>query len=200
MSRHFSNGPPPNWACKLSLHPALQCSSSLPQWHGAIHPSGMDVLVTLVADDQGLALAADHSLDPGRLVPSARTVQILQVPYVVDIEPILRAAQFARPLQESVHYLVPEGRSAGKLVVEDRMRASLQWYASPACRQRTFTFALDPRFQSLVVPFMGPYHGREALVDVSNADPQFAGERPGQRPFHGPLQTRQPRAAVVCQL
>ena len=55
----------------------------------------MNRLVAPLTDDQGLAAAGRHDLDPGRLLPLSWSVQISQLADVVDLTASLGAAQFA---------------------------------------------------------------------------------------------------------
>jgi hypothetical protein len=55
----------------------------------------MDGHLARTADDQGLALARGHRLDPLGFLSTARPVEILQAPDVVDLEGRARAAELA---------------------------------------------------------------------------------------------------------
>jgi hypothetical protein len=61
----------------------------------------MDGHVTRVADDQGLALASRHPLDPLRLLRLSRSVQVTELADVVDLDADARAAQLALVGEES---------------------------------------------------------------------------------------------------
>jgi hypothetical protein len=54
--------------------------------------SVLDVHVAHVADDQGLALAGSHTLDPLRLWNTSLLLEILQSPDVVDLDVFAGAA------------------------------------------------------------------------------------------------------------
>src|SRR3954466_339711 len=63
----------------------------------------MDVLVAAVADDQGLAPACSHPLDPQRPFAASRPVQISEAADVVDLErPILGAPGLASRREEAL--------------------------------------------------------------------------------------------------
>ena len=49
----------------------------------------MNGLVTLLTDNQGLAAARGHPLDPGRLLAPSRSVQVRQLVEVVDLTGLL---------------------------------------------------------------------------------------------------------------
>lgn len=64
----------------------------------------MDVLVASLADDQRLAAARCHPLDPERFFALPRSVQISQLANVVDLKwSLLRLAQLAFLSQKALH-------------------------------------------------------------------------------------------------
>jgi len=63
----------------------IRLSSGVCPW-GACLTSTMDVFMALSANDQGLALARSHALNPGRFVPPAQPLESLQVPNMVDLD------------------------------------------------------------------------------------------------------------------
>src|SRR3954451_14744336 len=68
----------------------------------------MDVLVAAVADDQGLALACSHPLDPQRPFASSRPVQISEAAGVGVLErPTLGAAVLESLREQAFDVLAP---------------------------------------------------------------------------------------------
>jgi len=60
------------------------CFELVPLWSFS-----MNGLVTLLTDNQGLAAARGHPLDPGRLLALSRSVQVRQLVDVVDLTGLL---------------------------------------------------------------------------------------------------------------
>jgi len=77
----FSVGPFPNRAGELSQHMALPCSFP----GGGCDPSGVDALVAVVADHEGLASAHGHQTNPRAPIWSPWLVEVGEFTDVVDL-------------------------------------------------------------------------------------------------------------------
>jgi len=67
----------------------------------------MNGLVALLADDQGLAAACSHPLDPGRFLALSGSVQVRQLVDVVDLTGPLGTTELAFLSQKALHHLAP---------------------------------------------------------------------------------------------
>jgi hypothetical protein len=67
----------------------------------------MNLFVALLADDQGLAAARSHSLDPQWLFSLSWPIQISELADVMNFAVILRPTEFALIGQQSLHDLTP---------------------------------------------------------------------------------------------
>ena len=83
----FPTAPRRTGRARFPWHPALQCSSWLP-----CGTSGVDVLVAVAAEDQGLAAAGGHPHDPFRWVLAALGIEVLQSAHVVHLHLFSRPA------------------------------------------------------------------------------------------------------------
>src|SRR5262249_53333961 len=95
-------------------------------------PFLMNGLVAPSADDQGLAAARRHPLDPGRLLVLAWSVQIRQLVDVVNLTGPLGATQLAFLSQKALHHLTPNTEDFLGMVVEDGVLLSAQLDAPEA--------------------------------------------------------------------
>src|SRR5262249_11377950 len=69
--------------------------------------SAVDRRVTRVADDEGLPPPGRHDPHPCRLLPSAGDIEVGELPDVMDLDVLIRAADRAGIGQESGDQLVP---------------------------------------------------------------------------------------------
>ena len=130
------------------------------------------------ANDQGLALASNHRLDPGRLFGLSSTLQVLQRPDVVDLDMLVRAAELAFVRQQSLlqvrPVVVPD---ASRLIGEDCIPTMLERYPAPVGDQRRLAGSLDHDPQARVDALGCLKDGPVALVDFSDADLQLGRQR-----------------------
>ena len=111
----------------------------------------MNGLVAPLTDDQGLAAACRHPLDPGRLLALTRSVQIRQLVDVVDLTGPLGATQFASLSQKALHHLAPSTEDLLGVVVEEGVLLPAQLNAPEACDQRPLLrTAIDDHLQHLL--------------------------------------------------
>jgi hypothetical protein len=83
----------------------------------------MDVLMAPVADDQGLAAARGHPLDPQRSLPASGPIQIGETADVMDLEgPFLGAAVLAFLREEALDDLAANAAvDCWRAVAQDRV-------------------------------------------------------------------------------
>ena len=83
--------------------------SSVPR-AGGPPATGVDGGVAVAADDQGLAMARGHLLDPGRRGRPSCALEVLQAPHVVDLD-VRPASRTARRCRPGAVRAAPSGRS-----------------------------------------------------------------------------------------
>src|SRR5438105_4618466 len=110
-----------------------------------LHLSAMNGMVMAVpAHHQGLPLARGHLADPGWWLAFPRSAKIPQLPDVVDLDLLLRAAELTGLGQESFAQF---GASAllplGRLVFENCLHIASEGDGSPLRYQRLLACALD---------------------------------------------------------
>lgn len=103
----------------------------------------MDSLLTHEADDQGLAVAGRHHLDPVGLFSSPLSLEVGQAPDVVYLHVHPRATQLACVRQEPFQQFRPLVPVHRWLVVEDCVFLPSQGNAAPL-RYQTRQVSLDP--------------------------------------------------------
>ena len=102
---------------RLSTHTALQCSFP----DGGCGPPGVEVLVALFADDEGLAFTRRHQVHPRWPFWSTWLVEIGEFAHVVDLQPCLSLAQFTPPAR-SRWIRSAQARSSGPAGPPDHAR------------------------------------------------------------------------------
>src|SRR5512135_147475 len=144
----------------------------------------MDRDVAVMADDEGLAPPACHDLFPDRRDPSPRHLEVLQLPHVVDVNPVVRSADLAGVRDEPCDQLaswtdvVPLERTVlnwGEPVGLERHVAEHGYVLRPAIRPRLggLQDPLDAAVAHAVNGGILPSHGGSCrLVDYC--------QRPGQ--------------------
>src|SRR3954462_4182530 len=139
----------------------------------------MDVLVAAVADDQGLALACSHPLDPQRPFPASRPVQISEAADVVDLErPILGAAVLASLREEALTDLASAAAvNRWRAVAQDHVPLPYQRDAAERGYERPLALA------SLPGESRRPGGGTPAPSSVLHLRPQPTIDRSDPRPM-----------------
>jgi len=95
----------------------------------------MNGLVALLADDQGLAAACSHPLDPGRFLALSGSVQVRQLVDVVDLTGPLGTTELAFLSQKALHHLAPNTEYLLGVVVEDGAFLPAKLNTPEACDQ-----------------------------------------------------------------
>ena len=111
----------------------------------------MNGLVALLTDDQGLAAAGSHPLDPGRFLALSWSVQIRQLADVVDLTGPLGPTELAFLSQKALHHLTPNTENLLGVVVEDGVLLPAKLDAPEACDQwLLLRTAIDDDLQHLL--------------------------------------------------
>jgi len=111
----------------------------------------MNGLVALLTDNQGLAAACSHPLDPGRLLPLSWSVQIRQLADVVYLTGPHGPTELAFLSQKALHHLAPTIEDFLGVVVEDGVFLPAKLDVPEACDQRLlFRTAIDDHLQRLL--------------------------------------------------
>src|SRR5205809_998391 len=112
----------------LSISPRLSsglCPELMP-----VRPFTMNGLMAGLANDQRLAAARRHPLDPERFFALAWSVQIRQLADVVNLTVPFCPAQLALLRQKTLHHLAPNAEDLRGLIVEDGAFLPTQFDAS----------------------------------------------------------------------
>jgi len=77
----------------------------------------VDGLVTVAANNEGLALPGRHDAYPGRLLGPSFRLQVGEFADVVDFAVDRRATEFARPREEALDQLVASDVDVGRVAI-----------------------------------------------------------------------------------
>src|SRR3954466_11409122 len=147
----------------------------------------MDVLVAAVADDQGLAPACGHPLDPQRPFPASRPVQIREAADVVDLErPILGAAVLASLREEALDDLASAAAvNRWRAVAQDHVPLPCQRDAAERGYERPLALASLPGDHQGRLGASSVLHLRpQPTIDRSDPRLMLVGKGPEQRSAH----------------
>src|SRR5438045_5350033 len=150
----------------------------------------MNDLVALLTDDQGLAAACSHPLDPGRLLALSWSVQVRQLVDVVDLTGPLGPTELAFLSQKALHHLAPSTEYFLGVVVEDGVLLPAKLDAPEACHQRLLLRStIDDNLQHLLRAVRN-LHGFPVLsIDPVDGRLELARQRLDQRKLHDPMKS-----------
>ena len=132
MVRVLFRRPFPEPDRRVSSHPALQCSFP----GGGCGPSGVDGLVALFADHEGLAFALCHQVHPRWPFWSTWLVEIGEFADVVDLQSYSCLAQFTLSGYEPTDQLVAFGGGHDRFQIgHDSGTLASEWYPTEASDQ-----------------------------------------------------------------
>jgi hypothetical protein len=148
----------------------------------------MNGLVALLTDNQSLAAACSHPLDPGRFLTLAWSVQIRELADVVNL-----TGPLAFLSQKALHHLAPNTENLLGVVVEDGVFLPAKLDAPEACHQRLLLRStIDDHLQHLLRA-VRDIHGLAvlALLSVNPVDGglELARQRLDQRKLHDPMKS-----------
>src|SRR5262249_30850509 len=150
----------------------------------SLKSSLMDDFVTRSTDDQCLAAAGGHPLDPGWFLTLAWPVQIRQFANVVDLAGPLYAAQLAFLGQQTLHHIAPTADHLLGLVVEDGVFLPAEFDAPEAGYQ---SLLLPTTFDGHLQHLLGAVwklHGLLVLpIDPVDGGTKLVRQRLHQRKF-----------------
>jgi len=145
--------------------------------------------MAIMANHQGLALARRHPLDPGGDLPTSFSLQISQVPNMVNLHIFLRAAEFTGISEEPLQQLGPIVPDQTRAIIEDCLGTVLQRNAAPLGYQRALALSRDLNLEDLARPFRCVRGHGKAIPDLLNSGPSFDGQRLGEGLLHDPSHT-----------
>ena len=156
----------------------------------------MNGLVALLTDNQSLAAACGHPLDPGRFLTLSWSVQIRELADVVNLTGPLGPTELAFLSQKALHHLAPNTEDFLGVVVEDGVFLPTKLDAPEACHQRLLLRStIDDHLQHLLGA-VRDIHGLPVLsVDPVDGGLELARQRLDQRKLHDPMKS--PKAMNV---
>src|SRR5262249_36500055 len=151
---------PPNRTCRVSPHPALQWLPFMgPSLLGTPprRSSGVDGVVAVFADDQGLPLPGGHDLYPGRAFLLASDLEVGEFPYMMRLDVLPGAAEFAFVREEALDQLIAavDAILSFREVFDDHERLGSQRETAERCNEWWFVRPLDNHLEARLEPPLG---------------------------------------------